>query len=92
MQETSLTLRAVLNSSMSISLSSPAMLSNCLVTQSSQRASASTLMVSGSAEDEDDEKMKEVEEKKKEARENEDEIKINQPPSEEQWAGPQLSE
>lgn len=46
---TSLTFRAVLNSSMSISLSSPAMLSNCLVTHSSQRASSSRLMVTGSA-------------------------------------------
>lgn len=75
MRETSLTLRAVLNSSMSISLSSPAMLSNCLVTQSSHRASASTLMVSGSAEkeegkneedEEDNQKMKEGESEEKE--------------------------
>lgn len=42
---TSFTLRAVLNSQRLISLSSPAMLSNCLVTHSSQRASSSTLMM-----------------------------------------------
>lgn len=63
--ETSLTLRAVLNSSMSISWSSPAMLSNCLVTQSSQRASASALMVSSSAEEEEENKGEDEEENEK---------------------------